>query len=250
MPPTPDAFAHLPQLRGKVIAPCQSALRATTEALAAWDALARSQGRPDNWRLSDQVLQTSMQAFLADIDTTQDLWVFAYGSLMWNPGFEFAEVRLASLADYQRCFSFKVDMGRGTVDCPALMLSLEPQAGCCTGLAFRIAAHQLQNVLPMLWRREMIQGSYVPAMLPLSTPQGPLCALAFVSNPASSQYVGRQPLDKTARAIATASGFIGSNRQYLEQLAEQLTHLGIQDHYVDQLLARVAQIAAPAVAPP
>lgn len=250
MPPTPDAFAHLPQLRGKVSAPCQSALRATTEVMAAWDALARSQGRPDNWRLSDQVLQTSMQAFLSDIDTTQDLWVFAYGSLMWNPGFEFAEVRLANLAGYQRCFSFKVDMGRGTVDCPALMLSLENQAGCCTGLAFRIAAHQLQDELAMLWRREMIQGSYVPAMLPLSTPQGPLCALAFVSNPASSQYVGRQPLDKTARAIATASGFIGSNRQYLEQLAEQLTHLGIEDAYVGQLLAQVAQIAAPAVAPP
>jgi len=250
MPKTPDAFVHLPHLRDKVTAPCQSALRATTEVLAAWDALARSQGRPDNWRLSDQVLLTSMQAFLADIDTGQDLWVFGYGSLMWNPGFEFAEVRLAKLEGYQRCFSFKVDIGRGTVDCPALMLSLEDQAGCCTGLAFRIAAKQLQDELAMLWRREMIQGSYVAAMRPITTPQGQLTALAFVSNPESSHYVGRQPLDSTARAIAKASGFIGSNRQYLEQLAAQLTHLDIEDNYVHQLQTRVEQIAAAEVAPP
>jgi cation transport protein ChaC len=247
---TPDAFAHLPHLRDKVIAPCQSELRATTDVLSAWDQLARSQGRPDNWRLSDQVLHESMQAFLAGIDTGQDLWVFSYGSLMWNPGFHFAEVRLAKLDDHQRCFSLKVDIGRGTVDCPALMLSLEQQPGCCAGLAFRVAADQLQDELAILWRREMIQGSYVPTMLPITTPQGKLTALVFVSNPSSIHYVGAQSLDKTASAIAKASGFIGSNRQYLEQLAAQLAHLEIEDDYVRQLLARVDHIAPVDMPPP
>jgi len=247
---TPDAFAHLPHLRDKVIAACQSELRATADVLATWDELARSQGRPDNWRLSDQVLQDSMQAFLAGVDTGQDVWVFSYGSLMWNPGFHFAEVRLAKLEDHQRCFSFKVDMGRGTVDCPALMLSLEEQPGCCAGLAFRIAADQLQDELAILWRREMIQGSYRPAMLPITTPQGGLTALVFVSNPSNIHYVGPQPLDETAGTIAKASGFIGSNRQYLEQLAAQLAHLDINDDYVLQLLARVDHIATAEMLPP
>lgn len=247
---SPHAFTHLPHLRGKVTAPCESALRATPEVLAAWDQLARSQGRQDNWRLSDQALHDSMQSFLASIDIGQDMWVFSYGSLMWNPGFHFAEVRLARLADYQRCFSFKADIGRGTVDCPALMLSIENQPGCCTGLAFRIAANQLQEELAMLWRREMIQGSYLPTMLPMSTPQGQITALAFVSNPLSMNYVGPQPLDETALAITKASGFIGSNRQYLEQLAAQLAHLDIEDDYVQQLLVRVNHITTADMASP
>ena len=245
-----DAFAHLPHLRDKVIPACQSALRATADVLSAWDQLAHRQGCPDNWRLSDQVLHESMQAFLAGIDTGQDVWVFAYGSLMWNPGFHFAEVRLATLAGHQRCFSFKIDIGRGTVDCPALMLSLENQPGCCTGLAFRIAANQLHEELAVLWRREMLQGSYLAAMLPVTTPQGRVTALVFASNPSSSNYVGAQSLDQTARTIATASGFGGSNRQYLEQLAAQLAHLDINDDYVRQLLARVDQIATVEPAPP
>lgn len=247
---TPDAFAHLPHLRGKLTAPCQSELRATAEVLSAWDQRARSQGRQHNWRLSDQALQDSMQAFLAGITTGQDVWVFSYGSLMWNPGFHFAEVRLANLAGHQRCFSLKVDMGRGTVDCPALMLSLENQPGCCAGLAFRIAADQLRDELAILWRREMIQGSYLPAMLPVTTPQGSLMALVFASNPSSINHVGPQPLDETARTIAKASGFIGSNRQYLEQLAAQLAYLDIDDDYIRKLLARVDQIAAAEMALP
>lgn len=239
-----DAFAHLPHLRDKVIAPHHSELRATAEVLSAWDQRVRSQGRSDNWRLSDQVLAESMQAFLDGITSGQDVWVFSYGSLMWNPGFHFAEVRVATLDGHQRCFSLKVDIGRGTVACPALVLSLEKQPGCCAGLAFRIAASQLKDELAILWRREMLQGSYLPVMLPMATPQGNLSALVFTSNPSSINYVGAQSLDETASVIARASGFIGSNRQYLEQLAAQLAHLDIQDDYVRQLLARVDHFAA------
>lgn len=244
MPMKPDAFAHLPHLRGKVIAPCNSELRATAEVLSAWDQRARSLGRPDNWRLSDQALESSMQAFLAGIAPRQDLWVFSYGSLMWDPGFHFEELRMAKLDGHRRCFSLKVDMGRGTVAFPALVLSLENQAGCCTGLVFRIAADRLQSELPILWRREMIQGSYVPTMLPMSTPQGAIHALTFASNRLSINYVGAQSLDETASVIANASGFIGSNRQYLEQLAAQLACLAIEDDYVTQLLARVGSLAS------
>lgn len=241
----PDAFAHLPHLRGKVTAPCDSELRTTAEVLAVWDQRARSLGRPNNWRLSNQELEASMHAFLAGIAPRQDLWVFSYGSLMWNPGFHFAEVRMAKLDGHQRCFSLKVDLGRGTVEFPALVLSLENQAGCCSGLAFRIAADQLEDELAILWRREMIQGSYVPAMLPMATPQGNITALAFTSNRSSINYVGAQALDETAAVIARASGFIGSNQEYLEQLATQLACLAIEDQYVTQLLAHVRNFATP-----
>lgn len=235
----PDVFAHLPQLRRKVTEAHDSDLRATAEVLALWDQRARDQGRPKNWRLSDQELEKSMNAFLGGIDARQDLWVFSYGSLMWNPGFYFTEVRMAKLAGHQRCFSLKADLGRGTVEFPALMLSLEKQPGSCTGLAFRIAADISQEELAILWRREMIQGSYIPVMLPMATPQGNITALAFTSNRTSIHYVGTQSLDNTASVIAKASGFIGSNRQYLEQLAAQLACLRIEDSYITELLAYV-----------
>ncbi len=99
------------------------------------------------------------------------------------------------------------------------MLSLEQQEGCCRGLAFRIAADAVHAESAILWRREMLRGGYSPALVPMSTPQGPITALAFVSNPAHASYVGELPLDETAAVIASGKGILGTNREYLAQLA-------------------------------
>ena len=163
---------------------------------------------------------------------------------MWDPGFHFAEVRLAdverraSAEGYQRRH-LKINLGRGSQDYPALMLSLEPREGCCRGLAFRIAADFVHAETAILWRREMLRGGYAPAMVPMTTPQGPIEALAFVSNPSHPSYVGELPLAETARLIASGKGILGTNREYLVQLAMQLEALGIEDPYVAQLHAGI-----------
>jgi cation transport protein ChaC len=88
----------------------------------------------------------------------------------------------------------------------------------------------------------MLRGGYAPAMVPMLTPQGPIDALAFVSNPSHPSYVGELPFAETARLIASGKGILGTNREYLVQLAAQLDALGIDDPYVAQLHAETGAI--------
>ena len=164
-----DPFTHLPQLRGRLTPAHESALRVTPDMLAVWDQRAREQGRPADWRLADAQREDTRRAVLADHGQPQDLWVFGYGSLMWDPGFHFAEVRQADLPGYQRRFSYRITGGRGTPERPALMLALERLAGCCSGLVFRIPAEAVEAESQILWRREMIRGGYCPTLLPMAT---------------------------------------------------------------------------------
>jgi cation transport protein ChaC len=240
-----DAYLHLPALRGKLKPAEQSELRGTWERVATWDERARVRGFPPGWRLSNEQLEATRQALLgATIAARQDIWVYGYGSLMWDPGFHFSEVRLARLQGYQRRFTYWTRIARGTRERPALMLTLEKQPDdgcCCTGLAFRIRGEQAEIESAMLWRREMLRNGYCPALLPVHTPQGSLSALVFACNHAHDDYAGEMPLDETAAIIAVASGAIGSNREYLEQMAAQLHALQIDDPYIEQLLQRVRQ---------
>jgi cation transport protein ChaC len=236
---TEDAFRHLPALRVRITPPEQSALRMTAATLARWDEAAKAQGRPPDWRWSDERLESSRREFVRTLPPGDDLWVFAYGSLMWDPGFHFDEVRLATLGGRQRRFSYRTAGGRGTPQDPALMLTLEVGDGCCHGLAYRIAAAQVDAELPMVWRREMVRGGYRPTRLGAASPQGDIAVLAFAANPAHPEYVGELPLHETAAIVARAEGVLGSNRDYLEQLAQQLDCLGIDDDYVTLLLRQV-----------
>jgi cation transport protein ChaC len=237
---TADAFVHLPGLRSRVMHPLKSQLRLTPELFAMWEQRARAAGWPAGWRLSDEVIEASRVAVLGDHHAGNDLWIYCYGSLMWDPGFHFAEVRLADVEGFRRRFTLKINLGRGSQDFPALMLSLERGEGRCHGLAFRIAADAVHSETAILWRREMLRGGYAPALLPIQTPQGPIRALAFVSNPSHPSYVGELPLAETAAIIASGKGILGTNRDYLVQLAAQLAALDIDDPYVTQLHAAMA----------
>lgn len=233
-----DPFIHLPDLRDRLKAAGDSELRVTAKVLAQWDERAKRLGRPANWRLTDEALMTTRRELLGDFDPAKDLWFFAYGSLMWDPGIYFAEVRLARLEGFQRRFTYKTVVGRGSPEFPALLLGLERQVGSCTGLAFRVAADWADNESAILWRREMVRGNYSPTVLPMTTPQGEIEALVFAADPRNVEYAGELPLEETAAIIATGSGPLGSNFDYLEQLSMQLEHLGIEDLYVKRLMDR------------
>ena len=238
-----DPYLHLPELRGRVTPPGESTLRVTPQALAAWDAQALARGLPSNWRWSEQQIEASRCACLGSA-AGSDLWVFAYGSLMWDPAIHFCELRRAELPGHRRRFSYRTLMGRGTPERPALMLTLEPGAGCCHGLVFRVAAPHAAEESALLWRREMIRGGYLPMLLPVHTPQGPVQALAFLANPSHPDHLAEMPLAECAAIIATAEGQLGRNRDYLRQLDAQLLCLGLDDPYVHRLWAAV-QLLAP-----
>ena len=238
-----DAYRHLPHLRERIAPAEASPLRVTPQILAQWDQRALDQGRGTDWRWTDEQLEATRISLLGS-PREHDLWVFGYGSLMWDPGFHFAEVRLAELPGHRRCFSCRTVLGRGSPECPGLMLTLEPGPGACSGLAFRIDAAVACHESGMLWRREMIRGIYQPRLLPVRTPQGEVTALVFAANTEHADHVGELPLNDAAAMIARAEGVLGTNRQYLEQLLWQLEHLGLGDDYLQQLWTQVQRLDA------
>jgi cation transport protein ChaC len=235
----PEAFLHVPALAGKVLEPEQSFFRRSRDWLADLDRVARENGYPESWRLSDAEREATRAGVLAR--KGKDLWVFGYGSLMWDPGIHIVEIRTATLVGFHRSFCLKSQMGRGSPDKPALMAALDC-GGACNGLALRIPAEHVDRETEILWQREMLAGSYVPTFVAVETPQGGIEeAVTFVINRQSNRYV-RLDLDETARLIATGRGVRGTCLEYLENLAERLELLGLDDPPIRDLHARVQRL--------
>lgn len=193
--------------------------------------------------LSQEELDRRRQALL-ELMPPGDLWVFAYGSLIWNPTFHHAEARPARLFGFHRRFCLWAPVGRGTPECPGLWLGLVP-GGSCRGMVFRIAADQREEETDLLWRREMLGGGYVARRQTLATPGGPVEGVAFVANRANPRYVPDLPLERVAQAVAAAEGPLGPCRDYLFNTVQHLEEMGFQDRG----LRRVAQAVHRHLAP-
>jgi glutathione-specific gamma-glutamylcyclotransferase len=174
-----------------------------------------------------------------------DVWVFAYGSLIWNPTIHTVERRCADLRGYHRRFCLWTHLGRGTPDCPGLMLALEP-GGSCRGVAYRIAEDQVDHELMILWRREMVSGAYRARWVKAVTAEGPVAAFAFVMNAKHHRYAGRLQDAQVAAVIARAEGALGPCHKYLFSTVEHLRELGIRDHGMERLAHMVQALRQPA----
>jgi cation transport protein ChaC len=172
-----------------------------------------------------------------------DIWFFAYGSLMWDPGFDPMEVRPALLRGWHRRFCVASVIYRGTPDAPGLSLGLD-RGGSCRGRALRIAEADRPRVLAYLAEREMPEEIYSCRKVRLETPAGSLDGYTLVVNRDHALYVGALPPDEIAARIARSSGARGANRDYLEQTVRHLDQLGIAEGALHRLLDRVAKIAS------
>lgn len=172
---------------------------------------------------------------------TSALWVFCYGSLIWNPGFAVAETRIARLQGWQRRFCMASIHYRGTAAAPGLVLALDPAPGRhCDGLALRVAPGTEAETLAGLRERELISSAYLEQRLWVETDGGGrVQALAYVIDPGHAQYCGGLTLDQQAEIIARSTGSRGSNRDYLFATADHLERLGIQDADLIWLAARL-----------
>jgi cation transport protein ChaC len=205
------------------------------------DRIARENGYPEKWRLTDEEREATRCGVLAR--KGRDLWVFAYGSLMWDPAIHIVEIRTATLHGFHRRFCLKSRIGRGSADKPALMAGLD-LGGMCQGLALRIPAQHVDKETEILWMREMLAGSYVPTFVDIATPQGGIEAVAFVINRESDRYVDLD-MEETAGLIATGRGIRGTCLEYLENVAERLDLLGLSDPAIGELRRRVHQLLEP-----
>lgn len=189
----------------------------------------------DTPQRTEAEMSALLDSSLARHDPAQDLWVFGYGSLIWNPAFEYAERRPAILHGWHRRFCLKMFMGRGTRETPALVLALD-RGGACRGVAFRIKAALVREELGILWQREMFGGAYNARWVTLRAGETHFPALTFVINPAHPRYIKELSVAQTAAMIAAAKGDLGTCREYLENTMAHLHELG----FADAGLARIA----------
>lgn len=180
-----------------------------------------------------------------DATEPQDVWIFAYGSLIWRPGFDYAERRLARLDGYRRAFCMASIRYRGTPEAPGLVLALDrAPGGHCTGVAYRVEAARSAEVIAYLRARELVSYAYDEMILPVGLRDGPqVAAICYVVNRAHAQYRGGLSLDDQAAVIARSAGPMGPNAEYLMNTVESLSALGLDDAEMLDLAARVRRLA-------
>ena len=164
-----------------------------------------------------------------------DLWVFAYGSLIWNPGFAYKSREPATLIGYHRRYCVLSMIYRGTPERPGLVLGLEP-GGRCEGVAYRVAAELETETMRYLRERELVTSVYLETVVRIETREGErLDAVTYVADTAHEQYVGALDLEATMATIAGASGIAGPNVEYALNTWANLAGLGLADPLVEQV---------------
>jgi cation transport protein ChaC len=188
--------------------------------------------------LSDEALQASLDAVLARRPPGPELWLFGYGSLVWNPSIEFLERRPGIVRGWHRRFCLWSQVIRGTAERPGLALGLEP-GGACRGVVFRLEPAVAREELAILWRREMMFGSYTPRWVRATSRGETHPALTFTINRAAPHYAGRLPDARVVEVLLGARGLYGSGADYLLRTVEGLQHCGIRDAHLERLRALV-----------
>jgi cation transport protein ChaC len=215
-------------------------VKLTREALldGSLHAALRAAHGPEMRFMGDAERAAQVRAMLARAPRPGRVWVFAFGSLIWNPAFHYAERRTARIHGWHRQFCLWSRFGRGSPERPGLMLSLE-SGGSCTGVAYRLAARTAATELDVIWRREMFTMAYRPVWTVARTPKGPEPAIAFTANRGHERYAPGLAFGEVARFLATGAGPMGRCCDYLFDTVAHLRQLGIRDRRLEALEARV-----------
>tara|TARA_R110002095_G_scaffold173931_2_gene151358 strand:+ start:141 stop:722 length:582 start_codon:yes stop_codon:yes gene_type:complete len=168
-----------------------------------------------------------------------ELWVFAYGSLMWRPGFDYQQRLPARLFGYHRSLCAWSYTHRGTHAHPGMVLGLDRGGSCC-GYAYQISAASKMAVAKYLYAREMPTPLYRGVIHPIQLDQGiRVAALTFVVDRHSPQYAGRISTEVAAGHVRHAVGISGSSRDYLDNTISHLDQLGLHDPHLAAIADRL-----------
>lgn len=198
---------------------------------------------PDVPHFSEDEFDAVASVVAAKLPPAGDLWLFAYGSLIWRPEFPTIEQRPARLDGWQRRFPMRVLRYRGTLDNPGLMMGLLP-GGYCDGVVQRVLREQAPARLRQLVRREMSSKPPTNTLTFVDVVDADGVALTALTITASSSgryYCGELPIETTAAILASACGHWGSGAQYLHDTIVSLERFGIHDDYLWRLQDLVAE---------
>ena len=198
--------------------------------------IARKHGFGDKL-LDEKALLNSRRKLIPD-NFKDDVWLFGYGSLIWNPVIEPIEKRNVKIYGYRRKYCLKSEMGRGSKDFPGLVLGLNA-GGSTLGQALKINKKFAPHELDLIWRREMITGAYIPKILKGHSAKGKINMIVFVINKSHENYLCSISEAKTALIISKAQGYLGTACEYLNKTCESLKNLGIHDSYLERLQKRI-----------
>ena len=172
-----------------------------------------------------------------------EFWVFGYGSLMWNPGFEFEDRTAARVFGFRRSLCVRSYDHRGTRSEPGLVLGLD-RGGSCLGVAFRVAATHQADVLDYLRRRELVTNVYLERRLPaLLADRRQVRVLTYIVDRQHPQYAGALDVAEAAEIVHRSRGKSGPNQAYVVNTVAHMRTMGIRDAWLENLNAAIAQKA-------
>lgn len=186
-------------------------------------------------KLDADELTLSMQQSLQHWDQKTDLWLFAYGSLIWRPDFEFVEQRPAILPGFHRSLCLWSRINRGTPEKPGIVFALD-EGGECEGIIYRIAADQVNRIFPPLWQREMPSGAYNPKWVNCQSQNQTFNALAFVIDRNTDAYAPSLSVEQLRTVIHAGYGINGACIEYVMQTASALKLANITDPKLEHLV--------------
>lgn len=168
-----------------------------------------------------------------------DFWIFAYGSLMWNPGFSCQNAQLSRLFGYHRSLCIYSHHYRGTPEMPGLILGLK-RGGSCRGVAFHVAKDKAQKTYDYLIRREQVNNVYKEKHVDIYLEDGNrVKSLVFIADPGHPQYAGALAPSDIARIVSAASGKTGSNQEYVLNTVRHLRTLDVRDRLLEKIAEKI-----------
>jgi len=173
--------------------------------------------------------------------TQSELWLFGYGSLIWNPEFEYDEKHIATVRGFARSFCMWSIHHRGSEENPGLVLALDQDENTdCEGVAFRVPSHLADETMARVRERELISSAYLEVKTPVQLTDGRMVeAITYIINRDHVQYCKHLSLEEQAQIIARSVGGRGHNSEYLYNTAAHMVDLGINDTDMMWLVSRV-----------
>ena len=185
--------------------------------------------------MNSEELTDSVMQILEGINLEKGVWVFGYGSLMWNPDFKLAEKITGTVKGYRRSLCLKSMVYRGTRDFYGLVFGLDKGVSC-QGMAYRIAEKDIHSEMRKIWDREMFAGTYIPTWVNVNTKKGNISAVTFVINHEHKHYLPNLGLEVISERVARAVGNCGSCHDYVKNTVKCLHLHGLRDHALEDLL--------------